>query len=257
MHTRTQSVMLVLIAVTPVVMALAALALIGPGESREARRVREFRDVMVEVFPGVAEVTRMATEKAKWQKQYGVSEEEYSKLMDNWEIRTNFQHDGTSPSLAFWEDVKDLTPEEICTQFPSLTDREWFRAELDTSALFDWRNFDLAYSLLEGDSAMLYNLQIQVPIRTVPNKPIAYLRGLLTIYGPEGEELHAEIIDHRPDMSFVDLTFYYCNWRYDDSNPKHRTLRHSNELTATFDVSCATFANGQTSNMVTGADDGS
>lgn len=199
------------------------------------KQIRELREEVAGVFG-----TKWILEKEDWCERHSVSDQEYDTLVKNWQNRTSY--DGFSPSEAFWEVAKNSTPERLSKEFPALTDKEWFTAEIPTS-IFNWRKFERPFSFGEEEP---YKLSIWVRIRTVPNKPISRLQGLLSIKGPGGEELHSEMIDDQSDVSFQDSTVYQCEWNYDDNNPKHRTLRFSDGLSAHFDVRQVTFADGQT-----------
>lgn len=224
-----------------IVLVIMAFCAGGCRESKEEKAAREMKEALEQAFPGLAEANQREEEMTAWRDRYGIGDKEWDELVDNWAYRTGYE--GFSSSEAFWEVAKSSTPEELRSQFPPRSDSEWFSADLSRLRL--QRDFSQDFALFSEQGDRPWKLRILVTLETIPDEPITRLQGLLRIAAPDGTELHSEMIDHRPDLSFVDFTAYSCEWEYDDANPKHRTLRHSDGLQAKFEVRHVTFADGR------------
>lgn len=117
--------------------------------------------------------------------------------------------------------------------------REWYRAEWG-GGVFGSRNLDINF----GNRP--HTLKVEVCIKTEPDVPIKELYGELSIF-KDDQLLYQTQIAHKPDVSFVESCYINLRFPYDDSNPKHRTLRFSkdNELKLMFTVEKVVQADGK------------
>jgi hypothetical protein len=157
-------------------------------------------------------------------------------MIANYKVR---KHPQSVTEIDWWEEAKDKTPAELNRLYPPPQPKEWYRAEWP-DLFFRSRELDFSFS----DRGL--KLKVTVMIRTEPDVPIKELHGHLAIV-KDNEIIYETQLAEKKELSFTDYTFVYLRIPYDDSNPKHRTLRFAkdSELTPVFTVKKVVFADGK------------
>ena len=77
-----------------------------------------------------------------------------------------------------------------------------------------------------------------------PKHAISMIEGELTLKSGQ-EVLISQPINHEPNVSFEDNTYYFFKVDpYDDSDPTHRQLRYDENIEAQFTVTRVKYADG-------------
>jgi len=187
-------------------------------------------------FPGAKTAADRASAQAKWKKDHNVSDKEWKEMIANYEVR---KHPQSVSEIDWWDEAKDKTPAELNRLYPPLQPKEWYRAEWP-GGFSRSRELDFSFSDRGPE------LKVNVMIRTEPDVPIKELHGHLAIV--KGNEIIYETqLAEKEEVSFTDYTFVFLRFQYDDSKPKHRTLRFAkdSELTPVFTVEKVVFADGK------------
>lgn len=179
----------------------------------------------------------LASLQESWKKSHNVSEEQWTDMVSNYVAR---KPQDAVTEKDWWNEAKGKTPNEMNRLYPPKSPQEWYRAKWPDSFS---RSRELDFSFSENKKE---ELKIGVGIETEPNAPIKELYGHLAFI-KNNEVVYEAQISEKEKVSFVDYTYVILRIPYDDSNPKHRTLRFSkdSELTPIFTVRRVVFADGK------------